>query len=470
MQLINSNLLFRTGNYLAVICMLLNVLTLERTGMLFLLPLSYLFCSILIRRAYNNSSYNLSQSIICILLFIRLVALPGFNLIDDYYIFAERNITASIFNEAIGLCIYESIVLSVFLYAMTNNRYIKNNSYKFPKQRVLSGNTFIYFIFILFAIVVALTVGRHMHLFDFVFKTIGEDNIRDDETMDAVSLLIRQIVSSGLLFSFFIFTEKCRRKYNYFGSRSLYLNLNILFALFLVCLITGERRTSQVYTAFASMWLLTHIYYSEAKKIIKYILACAIFVLAMLTIYKHFYAFLYDSYWEAIQHGNSSNVFSTSSIDSYFYGIGTLSKNLDFAHNGNVPFFTCIYDFFRNLFGVNFVVPRGIHTTLETYNLYVYLGEKSNGFLMSSAGYGYVYFGFLFAPILTCINVAFMFFLERKLKTCTSIEMTYLWAIVFMRFSFGALGCYPPLLNMCSRYLIMNGLIYCIGNINKISR
>src|SRR3712207_1127329 len=252
--------------------------------------------------------------------------------------------------------------------------------------------------------------------------------------MDAASLLIRQIVSSGLIFSFFVFTEKCRRKYNNLsGSRTLYLNLNILFALFLVCLITGERRTSQVYTAFASMWLLTHIYYSESKKIIKYLLSCAIFVLTLMTIYKHFYAFMYDSYLDALQHGDSSNVFSTSSIDSYFYGIGTLSKNIDFGQNGNVPLFTCVYDIFRNIFGVNFFVPRGINTTLESYNLYVYLGEKSNGVLMGSVGYGYIYFSFLFAPIMSCINVAFMYFLEKKLKTCTSIEMTYLWAIVFMR-------------------------------------
>lgn len=470
MQLINSSSLFRIGNCLAIICMLLNIFALGRTGMLFLLPLSYLFCSVLIQRAYNHSSYNLIQSIICILLFIRLVALPGVNLMDDYYTFVERNNTTSIFNEAISLCIYESIIISIFIYALTNNKYIKNNSYQFSEQRELSGNTFVYIIFIIFAIGVAMTVGRHMHLFDFVFKTVGEDNVRDDETMDAASLLIRQILSSGLIFTFFVFTEKCRRKYNFSGSRSLYLNLNILFALFLVCLITGERRTSQVYTAFASMWLLTHIYYSESKKIIKYILICAIFVLTLLTIYKHFYAFLYDSYLEAIQHGDSSDVFSTSTIDSYFYGIGTLSKNLDFAHNGYVPFFTCIYDIFRNIFGVNFFVPRGIHTTLESYNLYVYLGEKSNGFLIGSAGYGYVYFGFIFAPILTCINVAFMYFLERKLKTCTSIEMTYLWAIVFMRFSFGALGCLPPLLNMSSRYLIVNGLIYRISNLLKSSR
>lgn len=465
MQLTNSKFLFRAGNWLAALCILLNILTLGHTGMLFLLPTSYLLCSMLIQRAYYHSSYNLIQAIVCILLFIRLVALPGLNLMDNYYMIVEKNITSSILNEAIRLCIYESVVISIFVYAMTNNKYIKSNSNLLSGQRKLSGNTFIYFIFILFAIGVAMTVGRHMHMFDFVFKTVGEDTVRDDETMDAASLLIRQIISSGLLFSFFVFTEKCRRKYNYSESRSIYLNLNILFALFLVCLITGERRTSQVYTAFASMWLLTHIYYSESKKIIKYILACAIFVLTLMTIYKHFYAFMYDSYLVALQHGDSSDVFGTSSIDSYFYGIGTLSKNLDFAHNGYVPFFTCIYDIFRNIFGVNFFVPRGIHTTLETYNLYVYLGEKSNGFLMGSAGYGYVYFGFLFAPILTCINVAFMYFLEKKLKTCTSIEMTYLWAIVFMRFSFGALGCLPPLLNMSSRYLIMNGLIYRMGNL-----
>ena len=149
MQLINSSSLFRIGNCLAIICMLLNIFALGRTGMLFLLPLSYLFCSVLIQRAYNHSSYNLIQSIICILLFIRLVALPGVNLMDDYYTFVERNNTTSIFNEAISLCIYESIIISIFIYALTNNKYIKNNSYQFSEQRELSGNTFVYIIFII---------------------------------------------------------------------------------------------------------------------------------------------------------------------------------------------------------------------------------------------------------------------------------------------------------------------------------
>ena len=119
--------------------------------------------------------------------------------------------------------------------------------------------------------------------------------------------------------------------------------------------------------------------------------------------------------------------------------------------------------FVRNIFGLNYIIPRGYPLTSELYNLTLSYGEEETGYLLSSVGYGYAFLGVGLAPIFTCFNVFVMLLLERAMRTTSSIEMSYIWAFLFMRFSFGFLGSFPPLINLTSRMLLVNGGIVLVA-------
>lgn len=431
----------------------------KEEGVIVLLPFAYLISYVILNSSRRNNSIIVTRVLLDIFLWIRLVLLPLLDLQEHSYHSLFANGNPDTMFTSICLCVYECIAISV-AYAFLSRILVSSNT-EIYTDKELMGAKKIYLVYILFALIVFLLIGRHLHLYDFVFKSIGNE-IRKDETTDSMTLLIRQIISGGILFAFFYLTSELNNKHR-IGTTSKYLNINILLALLMVCLIVGERRTSQVYIAFASCWLLGNVYVVERKKIYTYIGLCAIVVLVLMTIYKHFYAFLYDSYYEAIIHSQNSNVISVTAIDSYFYGIATIAKNINYASFSNLGVDGFAYDIMRNTFGLNFITPRSMLTTSEAYNSFLYNGIQTHGYLLSSVGYSYIYFGFILSPILTIVNLCVATFLERKMRFSKSMEMTYIWAYLYMRVCFGILGSFPPLLNLCSRYLILNGSIYFIA-------
>lgn len=422
------------------------------------LPLSYILLSFFLFRSFKKRIFSVTTLIITVLLWIRMVLIPFLGVYDSNY-------QTNLFNngvlayDAIKLCVYEGFVITVFLSVLS---IIRKPYDVLSVPRKLEGSSHFYWIFVLIALFVYFAVGRDMHLFEFAIKTIGETAGRSEETLDAFSLLIRQIVSCGSIFTFFLWVERNREKYA-LSSNSKYANFAILGALLLVCVIIGERRSSQIYIAFASCWLLVHIFNSQKQKIVSYVVGTTAFVLIMMTIYKVFNAFLYNSYSEALQNGDVGSGFSAGMIDAYFYGINTISKNLSFGQVAELNILNFLYDIFRSIFGLNFLVPRGIPLTSEYYNLYMYGGEQSTGYLLSSVGYGCIYFGSVSSPFISCLNILFLTFMERKMKKSSSIEMTYIWAFLYMRFAFSLLGSLPPLISLSSRYLFINGGIYYIA-------
>ena len=422
-----------------------------------LLPLSFLIVYALLKNAFN-SGYKVSIYIIGGLLWFRMVALPLMGVTDiSYQLNCVQN--TNLFYKAIFLCIYEGLLLSFVVNIMA--KHVLSNNLKAKYVLELHGNKNLYLLYILFAALVFFTMGRHMHLFEFAIKSIGGGE-RTEEELDANALLIRQIVSTGLVVLFCYIVDRLRQKYNYTWNYK-YVRIAIACAVLMVCIIVGERRTSQIYVAFASCWLLCHVFPSAQKRINRAIIGAAVFVLIMMTVYKHFNAFLYDSYSEAIENASFNEVFSPGMFDAYFYGINTIVKNINFGEISQLGIFHSLYDLARCTFGLNFCVPRNIGLTSELYNLYLYGGEQSHGYLLSSIGYGYIYLGIVLAPLFSCINIICLMFFERKMKTATSVEMTYIWAFVFMRFGFGVLGSLPPLVSLITRYLFFSGSIYLLA-------
>ncbi len=439
----------------AVVCFT----TLQYTAFsaLFILPLTYLISYFPIYRLSGTCpKYNITIHMVIVMLWFRMVLTPMYGTQSSMFIINSAYLS-EYSDLAILLCIYETFAISLTLFLICR----PYNNIEPPKIS-LKGNSNVYWLLIVISVLVFIAIGRHMGLFEFGFKEIGEDIEREGDIVDTKSLIIRSIISSGYLFLFFIFVEKFRKQYNS-THKSKYINYCIILAILMVCIIVGERRTSQLYIAFASCWLLIRLFPYQKRSIISFVGGAAVIVLSIMTIYKQFHAFLYGSYIEALQNTSISKGMSPELLDAYFYGIDTIIKNISYGKVANLDIGNLLYDFVRSTFGLHFFFKSDGLLTSQAYNMYIYSGNQTTGLLISSVGYGYIYFGFILAPVFTCINLIIMCSIEKRMRICDSIEMTYIWAFIFMRFAFGFLGAIPALISNVTRILITNGGIYILA-------
>jgi len=427
-----------------------------------ILPLSFFLSFMLVlRRIPLNKNILISYFIILAYSWLRMTILPVLSMFQGLY--ADADIF--LFRKAILLIFLEQSVISILILYFSN-KYQNESILRVRRKITLNGNKIVYISFILMSLIVYLIWGRNLNTFDFIVKPVLEAE-RSGDITDFRSLIIYQISSSGMLFVFLYAVEFLRKQYQKTRDAK-YVNISIFLALILVSIIVGERRSSQVYVAFASIWMLTRLFPVNSKKIVRYIAFTTLVVLLMMTIYKQLNAFLYSSYAVALENSDLLTVVSANMLDAYFFGLKTIMKNIEFADTHFLSFSVFFNDIFRNIFGINNLSGTNELTTTQLYNSSLYSGDQLSGYLYSSIAYGYTYFGILFAPMATGLNVLVVFWLEKELKRCRSIEMTYILAYVFMRFAFGLFGSFGPLLNFSSRFIIINGgLFYIALLINK---
>lgn len=458
----NLNIFFYLSAFISfIICLSAKENIIKLTSFL---PLSFIFTYYLLSIIKKKATdYIITFYAIIFLYWVRLVFIPPIAVIQNSYLkVALFNI--GIFEQSILLMVYENIFIAFFLFILfvkhENRSFFLNQTKNIELK--LKGNRVIYIIFVAFSLAIFLSIGRDLDLFNFVIKPVGIEERGGDET-DTYSLIIRSIVSSGMTFLYLILVETMRRRYAKAANKK-YIIFSILFSLLMVCVIVGERRTNQVYIAFTTIYLLVRLYPSSSKKIIRSISFVALIVLLLMTIYKQFYAFLYSSYTEALLNADSESLISALTLDSYFFGCGTIAQNIQFANLHLLSIENLFYDLFRNIFGLNFILKDVGLTTDQLYNYTTYQGMQTSGYLMSSIAYGFIYLGALFSPIATALNITAALFCERALKKAKSIEMTYILAYIYIRFAFGMFENYAPLLNTASRYLIINGGIFAFAN------
>ena len=119
----------------------------------------------------------------------------------------------------------------------------------------------------------------------------------------------------------------------------------------------------------------------------------------------------------------------------------------------------------RSIFGLHFLIKDSGFTTSQLYNLSIYGYGQTNGYLFSGIAYGYAYFGLILSPLMPLFNVSMMAGIEKIMNKCCSIEMSYVYALIFIRFAFGFEGECAPLINMVTRTLIIYGIFYHISRL-----
>lgn len=432
-----------------------------------ILPILFLILYCFIFQSLRNKGLPFTVYGIIIMQWIRFVLMPpvcaaaGEN-VGFFYI---NPMTESI-EFAILMMIYEMLAISVFSLLWFNSKKISSISKRKVKGFLLSGNMFVYLIFILLAIIIVFSVGKNYNLLHFGYIPIQAERLGD--MTDTYLVLARQIVIIALFLIFLWTVNYCKIKYEK-TSRRIYVDIAIIIAIINVAIIVGERRTAQIYSASISMWILLKTFPMYKKRIFASIGTMALIVLSLMSIYKFFAAFQYGSYIAALSNSNADAGWLSRTLQSYFFGPENIASTIEFSKSIGLNISNMIFDLSRSTFGISFLLKGKGGLTSELFNTYIYGKPTVSGHLISGLGYGYIYFGALLSPVIVIINIIISSKVEKKLYESQSYEMVYLIGYIVVRFSTNLFINTAPLINYSTMLIGTAGLLFLVAKILKFN-
>lgn len=465
---LSSAVLF-IGMFAAFVTMLSVVILLgannePRYSLLFLLPVSFLLCGTFLVASYLKSQSWISLILLAVL-GIRLVVAPLVLCFDPYCSLGVYSPGAKEMNEAVLFICYESVFISLFMYVYLR---ISARSRTGVRRRVpsthiedLEKGNILFKLFVLIALFLFLFVPEASKGLSFFVLSSGSEE-RATAEADTLTNVLRQLVLIGQQIAFVLTATWAKRRYDQTGYYR-YISIALLFALFCVGVIVGDRRASQIYTAFAALVLLTWLFPKQKKAITIVIVVVASFALLMLTIYKTFYAFNYDSYFEAITSGNQ--VFGGLGGNFDLYALGPTSVATGFAAGeatSNFNIGSLLFEIARCTIGISFLVkdvPIDMPTVI--YNLFVSGGTRTSGYFIPIGVEGAVCTTTILGPLLPLAFLMIAVKIERLIRSSKSSYWVFFLSYVYIRFATCLVaGNMATILNTTTTVLITTGVLY----------
>lgn len=328
--------------------------------------------------------------------------------------------------------LYELVIVSVFIAFFV--RRLKPPEIQL-KQREKLGPTEgygIYMLFVLFALGIWFLFPQARENLNFVKITARTGERFGEQEFSTLEYFLRQIIITGLGCMMITGTLMLKQK------RESFLGLNLLLAIAFINIATivGEQRSTQVYSAFACIFLLCKTFPEHRRYIFITLTGSALGILTLLSLYKHLYVFQMDSYVSAIAETGFNGYELTKNLELYLLGPLTIASVFDFAvqSEGVFTIQRFLLDLLRPFIGISFLVKdSSLDTTTILYNLFVTDNRASNGFLLPISGHCFLYFGYLLAPGLICICYYLAFQLERILINTRSVFIGFWGSYFFIR-------------------------------------
>ena len=339
-----------------------------------------------------------------ILMYLRYVMAP-FSYYSEGYLSTMIHSTQYIY-EGLLLMLFEEIAVFITLYyagIKYNNKCLKMNSNKqniYLYSLKLKNGFVILFPVILIAIYIAITyksIGQGLNIFIGGSFTNFEDIESHFDNGQGYINIIWQSVCVWL----YVYLVM-REKYKYDNGRGkVPLVRTLLYTIAFIILTfidtTGITRWYTFVTSIASLFFIYHLFPNFRRTI----LLTVLFPVGALL----FYASLQKNggYGSNSTDVNESieSVFGATVLDVYCNGLGSVNTvfNVD---NGNydVGTISIFYDALSSMPVINHFLPKNKMTSVAFHNA---IGRNDQ--IIPMIGQGYLYFGFLFSPILTIISI-----------------------------------------------------------------
>ncbi|WP_414838618.1 hypothetical protein [Carnobacterium sp. TMP28] len=369
------------------------------------------------------------------------------------------NPTISSIRLATILMIFDIFSTTLVMYFFSLKKKVK-----VKKIMRIEGNRYIYTSFLFFSLILYFFVSRSVKLFHFFIVPLTGD-VRIGDITDTPVVITQQIIMISMILLFLCAVSYFSKKYEY-KKENFYFYISLIFAIINVGIITGERRSGQVFSAFCSIWILTRIYPKKTKKIIFIIAGVALIILSFMSIYKISNAVAYSSYANAIRNSQFDISSLSSTLQSYFQGPQDLAVIIEFKNTVHLGIENFIFDLSRSIVPISFFIKNIGTVTSEIFNNYLYNGFQKTGHVISSTAYSYLYFGILLTPLFSIVNIIISVFFERKMTSSNSYEMSYMWAYLFIRVAINLTANTPALINQITIMLCTGGLLFRVAKLS----
>ena len=394
-----------------------------------LLPLSFsVFCTFFLAPLFmRDGSWTVLIVYACC--FLRYVVLPVILCTDPCYSISLYQPTSEEVGSAILFMVYELLFITVgfAIYGLVVHKRIDSKAERATREP--AGVVFALFVFIALAIFVVFPESRQGLSFISIDAGTG---VRMGGVKSTFSNVTRQLVLIGMLMAFVLFSTWCSRKESETGYERYYW-LALVAALLCVCVVVDEKRSVQVYSAFAVIVLMTRLFPGKAKRTVGLVAGLAFALVALLTIYKNFYAFNYDSYAEALANSNGFGG-GGKTAELYLLGPVSVAAGLSESLADAQGLGSLLYDFARSFIGLSFFVKGSDLTAAGAmYNQFVSGGTSTSGVLLPISVEGGTCTFLALGPALTLGFLLFALFLERKMRTATSPVVVFFIAYVYIR-------------------------------------
>ena len=446
------SILVLLSGLLAFVVLLLNRDIALGYDKLCLFPFVYMLLSIYTIKILNEKKrFYKTTSVFLFIQWLRLVLLPLIGSVSGYFDYYGSYSDEESVDLAIYLVLLETVItFCISIMFISTNREIITND----KIYRLRGSKYVYFIFVLIAAATyAFSNAKNYHFF---MLNLSESRL--STSIGHEGNVLGAIIDYGLTILVILLLYYCYK--NYIKSCCFrYVLFGLTVASIRLSLISSEGRMSQLYLLGVFLMILPNMFKKYKNIIIKYILLIATVIIGLMTVYKTYYAFLYSSYLEAIQANSFRLQGVASQIDIYFYGVKTISKNLYFCLNSDISISQFFIDTLKNTFGIHYLFKNNTYTTIENYNLFLYSGDSTSGYLFSSLAYGYLMFGVIIAPFASAANVFLTYIVEKYMSRITDLDIYYIFCIIYTRMLLTLFSNFPQTWNMVSRTMIIMGIV-----------
>lgn len=367
--------------------------------------------------------------IVYICCFLRWVILPAILCMDPCYSISFYRPTSGAVCSATLFMVYELFVITVCFafYGLLVHRKFESNAGGIKREP--AGAVFA--LFVLLALTIFLLFPESRQGLSFISIDAGTGT-RMGGLQSTFGNVTRQIVLVGMLMAFVLFSTWCSRMESNTGS-SLYYWLALLAALICVCVVVDEKRSVQIYCAFAAIVLLSYLFPDKAKRTVGFVAGLAFALIALLTIYKNFYVFNYGSYAEALANSKGfAGLGKTAEL--YLLGPVSVAAGFDASLASMQSIGTLFFDFARSFIGLSFFL-KGLDFSSAgaLFNQFISGGTASSGFLLPISVEGGTCTFLILGPMLTLCLLLFALYLERKMRAATSPHIAFFIAYVYIR-------------------------------------
>ncbi|MEW7518172.1 type 8 capsular polysaccharide synthesis protein Cap8I [Staphylococcus aureus] len=442
------NKIYNVTSYVIAILMF-PCLMLGDKPLLFLAPISYGVGKLFISFS-NNPNFKFSKIVYDVLGFLRLVFIPAMIVFFQDSTIDNLPLGQAYFNQAVIYMSVEFIIGSLFILILSKlfkHEVVSRNSF------TLSGSSIYYIVFglVICGIFVAFPEVRK----NISFLIIKTDAMgRGTEATSGLNVLFVMLFQLALALLFLIIAYASYKKYKE-NPKIIYVVLPLAIEILNISLIVGERRSYQLYTMVAVLTVVSILFSKHKRRINIIIISVGIFVLALMTLYKELYVFNYSSYSEALNSTSVSNLKIVDTLQSYFYGPSNIAASIDYLNYYNGSFKQYLFDNTRAVFGFNFFLDKKQLITSQLFNQLIYGSKQLTGHLISSAGYGIIYFGPLFFYLNLIANIFFAFLSEYIIRKSHSLEVIFIGTYIYMRLITSIFSHPTPLITLISMILVV---------------